>query len=414
MTNVSFDGSRFALSDLEEYPARFAQRLERTRVTTGYARCLCRTDEPRKLVIRRYGSLYFLAGWPDDGPMHAEGCEFRKTPGDGSGRSSDSRAAILEGPNGLNVRLDASLIQREAASRRSRPRATAGSPGTSRRAAPLLAFLQALWANGRLNAWDGSPQSRGWSAVQAMLLRGLGEDTRINGVAAQNVLHVMRRYEETERDAINFEFEAFVGRITDDGAVSRRALIVGEIGEVADTPYGKSISLRQRSQRYFTTTALIEEAAKKYGHAWRAIGEANARVVALLLVERTPKGHLRAVDLAVMLCSSAFLPCDSMHEVAMANRLVAERRIFGKPMSMAEGDVMLPDFYLLDTRPTTHIEVYGMNGLASYERRKLEKQALREANRIPAVVWNTDRELLADVRLPAPSRRGQVGVKRAD
>nr|WP_255217816.1 hypothetical protein [Paraburkholderia mimosarum] len=103
-----------------------------------------------------------------------------------------------------------------------------------------------------------------------------------------------------------------------------------------------------------------------------------------------------------------------MHEVAMANRLVAERRIFGKPMSMAEGDVMLPDFYLLDTRPTTHIEVYGMNGLASYERRKLEKQALREANRIPAVEWNTDSEQLADVRLPAPSRRGQVGVKRAD
>jgi len=410
---VSFDGSTYELSEIQEHPARVARRLERARVTAGHALCHCRTDAPRKLVIRRYGSLYHLAGWPDDGPLHAEGCDFRKTPGDGNGRGSDTRSAIIEGPNGLNVRLDASMIQREVTSGAG-PRANGTSNGTSRRSAPLLAFLQALWANGGLNAWNGSSTSRGWGAVNAMLLGGLGEDTRINGAPAQDVLHVMRRYEEAEREAINSEFEAFVGRIDNDGKLSRRALIVGEIGEVADTPYGKSITLRQRKQRYFTTTAHIDEVAKKYGHAWRAIGEANARVVAILLVERTQKGHLRVVDLAAMLCSSAFVPCDSIHEVAMANRLVAERRIFEKPLRMTEGDVMLPDFVLLDTVPGMHVEVYGMNGLASYERRKLEKQALREANRIPAVEWNTDSEQLADVRLPAPSRRGQVGVKRAD
>ena len=404
MPIVSFDGSTYELSEIQEHPARVARRLERARVTAGRALCHCRTDAPRKLVIRRYGSLYHLAGWPDDCPLHAEGCDFRKTPGDVNARGSDSRAAIILGPNGLNVRLEASMIQREVTSGAG-PRAKGNSNDTSRCSAPLLGFLQALWANGRLNAWNGSSTSRGWGAVNAMLLGGLGEDARINGSAAQDVLHVMRRYEEAERDAINSEFEAFVGRIDNDGKVSRRALIVGEIGEVADTPYGKSITLRQRKQRYFATTALVEAAAKKYGHAWRAIGETSARVVALLLVERTPKGHLRAVDLGAMLCSAAFLPCDSIHEVTMANQLVAERRIFEKPLRMAEGDEMLPDFVLLDTVPATHIEVYGMNGLASYERRKLEKQALREASGTPVVEWNTDREQLTHVRLPAPNRR---------
>jgi hypothetical protein len=246
--------------------------------------------------------------------------------------------------------------------------------------------------------------ARGWGAVNAMLLSGLGEDSRINGVPAQDALHVMRRYEESERDAINAEFDAFLHRIHNDGAVSRRALIIGEIGEVADTLYGKSITLRQRRQRYFTTAALVDAAAGKYGHAWRAIRETCARVVAILLVERTTRGHLRAVDLAAMLCSAAFLPCDSMHEVAMANRLVAERRIFEKPLRMAEGDGMLPDFILLDTQPATHVEVYGMNGLASYEQRKLEKQALRSANGIPVVEWNTDREPLGQIRLPVRVR----------
>jgi hypothetical protein len=61
----------------------------------------------------------------------------------------------------------------------------------------------------------------------------------------------------------------------------------------------------------------------------------------------------------------AFLPCDSIHEVAVANRLVTERRDFPKPVRMSDGDDMLPDFVLRDTELDTHIKVYGMPGLAS-------------------------------------------------
>ncbi|NUX57954.1 DUF1173 domain-containing protein [Paraburkholderia sp. JPY418] len=49
-----------------------------------------------------------------------------------------------------------------------------------------------------------------------------------------------------------------------------------------------------------------------------------------------------------VLCSSAFIPSDSIHEVAMANRLVAERRDFIKPVRMFPQDDMLPDFVLRD------------------------------------------------------------------
>lgn len=172
---------------------------------------------------------------------------------------------------------------------------------------------------------------------------------------AEDVLHVTRRYEESGRADINAEFDAFIGRITIDGHTSRRALLLGEIGEVAATQFGYAITLRQRKQRYFTSTELVERAQKSYAHAWHAIGGANARVIGLLLVERTTKGHLRVVDMAAMLCSSAFLPCDSIHEVAMANRLVAERRVFEKPIRLQPEDDMLPDFVLLDTRLPTHI-----------------------------------------------------------
>jgi hypothetical protein len=404
MSVVSFGGARVPLAEVQEYPARFARRLERAKVTPGFAQCHCRTDAPRKLVIRRYGSLFHLAGWPDDGMHHAEECDFRKKPGAATGTSSDSSAAIVAGADGLDVRLDASMVQREVAPG-PRTHSDSISGGTSRRAAPLLAFVQALWVNAGLTSWSGATSTRGWGAVNSMLLGGLGENARINGASAQDVLHIMRRYDESEREAINDEFERFLAAITNDGKVSRRALILGEIGEIADTQFGKSVTLRQRKQKYFTTPTLIDQTARKYAHAWRAIGDGTARVVALLLVERTTKGHLRIVDLAALLCSSAFLPCDSIHEIAMANRLVAERRVFEKPIRMTEGDEMLPDFVLLDTRPATHVEVYGMNGLASYERRKAQKQALRHAQGIPAIEWNVDRESLSQISLPLPNRR---------
>jgi len=96
--------------------------------------------------------------------------------------------------------------------------------------------------------------------------------------------------------------------------------------------------------------------------------------------------------------------------VAMANRRVAEHRGFLKPVRMSTDDVMLPDFVLRDTAVPTHIEVYGMNGLASYEARKEQKRELRLSRSIPAVEWNVDRETLSMVQLPAVRKERHPGA----
>lgn len=235
-----------------------------------------------------------------------------------------------------------------------------------------------------------------------MLLAELG-DAVVNGESAQQALHVMRRYEEADRAAINAEFDSFLEGIAITKGSSRRGLIVGEMNELTRTQYGYSLSLRQSARKYYGSTELIAHAEKTFPYAWRALGDRSARVVAILLVERTPKGHLRLVDLAAMLCSNTFIPCDSIHEVALANRLVAEHRAFDKPMRIAKGDDMLPDFELTDTAQRCHVEVYGMNGVAAYEARKEAKRELRRLRGIPAVEWDVDMLPLASVTLP-PAR----------
>jgi Protein of unknown function (DUF1173) len=190
MSLVSFDNGTFPLEDVQDNPAHFVKRLERAKITPGHAICMCMaTTTPLQLVIRRYGSLLHLAGWPEDGHRHKRGsCPFYKDP-DSSRVSGggDSKAAIIASPAGLNVKLDAAVTLRDATP--GSRGASAQSPArTSRRSASLLAFLQALWSESALNRWTGLNTARHWGLCNALLLAEAGT-ALINGADAQNVPH---------------------------------------------------------------------------------------------------------------------------------------------------------------------------------------------------------------------------------
>lgn len=401
---ISFSGIAVPLDDVQENPAAFVRQLERAKINPGYAQCLCRgRTAPLRLQIRRYGSLLHLAGWPEEGPMHdRQACSFYKDPSDGTSESCKALPGIVATAAGLRAKLDVALTQRTVGAVSKGPR-QASAPTTSRRSAPLLGFLQTLWQVAGLNRWSGFDRARNWGVCNARVLAEIG-DAVINGEPAEKVLHVMRRFQEADRTAINDEFDAFLARVGQRDGTNHRGLVIGEISEIGVTPYGRSITLRQSAKRYYCNAELIALAEKRYAHALRALGDRAARVVAILVIERTAKGHHVVVDLAAMLCSSSYISCDSIHEVAMANRLVAEGRSFDKPIRLEAGAQMLPDFILTDTAAPTHVEVYGMNGMAEYEARKAEKQRLRLAHGIQAVEWNIDATDLAAVRLPPVAR----------
>lgn len=401
---VSFSGIAVPLDDVQESPAAFVRQLERAKINPGYAQCLCRgRTAPLRLQIRRYGSLLHLASWPEEGPMHdRQACSFYKDPSDGTSESCKALPGIVATAAGLRAKLDVALTQRTVGAVSKGSRQT-GAPTTSRRSAPLLGFLQTLWQVAGLNRWSGIDRARNWGVCNARVLAEVS-DAVINGEPAERVLHVMRRFQEADRAAINAEFDTFLTRVGQHDSTNHRGLVIGEISEIGVTPYGRSITLRQSAKRYYCNGELIALAEKRYGHAMRALGDRDARVVAILVIERTPKGHHVVVDLAAMLCSSTYITCDSIHEVAMANRLVADGRSFDKPIRLDEGADMLPDFVLTDTAEPTHIEVYGMNGMAEYEARKRDKQRLRMARGIQAVEWDIDRFPLSSVRFPPVAR----------
>jgi hypothetical protein len=396
---VRFDNQSFALEEVLEFPARYVRELERSRQSPGWAECLCQTTTPAlRLVIRRYGQMYHLAGWPEDGHRHRVGCPFRKnavTPGIPTAQAD---AAIRKTANGLNVRLDAAL--NPASGQAATPRSDPATPGTARqgrRSASLLAFVRALWVEAQLNVWSSGDRNRNWGACCTALQEAVG-DGPINGERAERVLHVMRRFEKENAKALETELTSFLEALKRPDGSSRRGIVIGEIAEVAPSKFGQTITLRQNVRKYFVDKRLIAQATKSYRFAWPAIGNGEARVIAVLLVEYR-KGYAAAVDLAAMLCSSRFIPCDSMLEVQMANRLTREDRLFEKPLSTNADDI-LPDFVLTDTAQPVDIEVYGLNGHDDYEKRKREKQAIRTRKGVQCVEWNTEREPLESVHFP--------------
>ncbi|VVD31289.1 DUF1173 family protein [Paraburkholderia dioscoreae] len=389
MTDVTFDGLVTSLEEVQENPARFAARLERAKRSPGFAECICQSasgGKPLRLVVRRYGALFHLARWPEEGTHHnSKTCSFFAEATESGASAGDEQDAIRSTPAGLNARLDVSLTVRTVGTVKADGTAKAAGRSTSRRTAPLLGFLQRVWQDAGLNQWSGGLQ-RNWGTCSSQILAVLGEG-KINGKPIQDVVHVMRRYEESEQATIKAEFDSFLNRIRTTPTASDRGVVIAEVKSIDPSKYGFILRLRQTFETFYASKQLVESAARSFRHAWPMIGKAEARIVAVLVIERTKDDNLRAIDLALQLCNRSFIPCDSSYEVDMANRLVEERRRFLKPIRRDDADKMLPDFRLLDTTPPTAIEVYGMESNDAYRARKTEKQALYARSKEPCVEW---------------------------
>ncbi|MEZ2354458.1 DUF1173 family protein [Caballeronia sp. RCC_10] len=298
----------------------------------------------------------------------------------------------------MNVKLDAALSVRTVG-RSIRAEDGSSLTTTTRRAAPLLAFCNVFGSRPVCRSGGEVLHAVGVSATHSLWPLLATASSTVSG--SKRVLHVMRRHDESQAQSIVAEFNAFLDAITTTPQASQRRLVLGELRGVVASKYGFVVTLRQTKRTFYASTPVIESAAASFGSAWAMTGNASARVVILASIERTKEGNLRIVDLALQLSGSSFVPCDSSYEVEMANRLVAERRRFIKPLRLEAGDVMLPDFQLTDTCEPTAIEIYGMQGNDEYLARKKEKQALYARAATRCVEWIPPADL-ASVRLPEP------------
>ncbi len=401
---VHIMGRAYALSDLMESEGGYNAVLERAKRTAGYAECGCVPRPPYpKLQIRRHGTSYLLARWPDQAHLHAKACPFGRA---WAARSEDAEATapfvLRDGV--LDIRLDLALTVLP----RAMPPATAQvqygeARGAGRRSAGLLAFLEYAWAAAGLNSWSAN-ERRSWANCWSRLTAELGNG-QINGQPAADILHIIRRYEPDKRAEINDALDTFLDRLKSIADKKRRGLVIGEIQSLEPSQFGGVLVLRQNSRRYYLSEEGYRRTLQAHGTALSGIGRHGARCVAILAVGHSDKGYLKAVEVAAMLTNAVFIPGDSSYELAMADRLIREGRAFVKPLRHVDQAPVHPDFVLRDTAKETVIEVYGMVGNAEYDRKVTEKRQHYARLATPVVEWIPPGQALESVVLP-PIKRG--------
>lgn len=403
MITVRIGGNEFPLDDVLEEPGRYARQLERAKTVQGFAECGCGTRRPRpKLVIRRHRDIFLLARWPEQSHHHAAGCPFNRASAIKSGsvdnldafRLQDGRHDIRLGATlTASARTPAGTVQRSPDGKSSKPQ---------RRSAGLLAFLEYAWEQSGLNVWPGTGY-RGWTACWSQLTSELA-DCRINGKPADGMLHIVQRWDASRRTEILAEFEAWQARLAPAAAGSPRGIVIGQIESHEPSQFGGKLVLRQSRQRYFLAADLYARLQASFGSALSAAGKDDQRCIGLLLVEMSKSGYLRVVDAAAMLANRQFLPCDSSHEIVMADHLIAQHRAFRKPLRHTQRAAVHPDFVLTDVAPEVVIEVLGMSGNADYDARMAEKRAYYLSTGTPSIEWDATAEPISSVRLPLANR----------
>ncbi|RAS59545.1 uncharacterized protein DUF1173 [Lentzea atacamensis] len=362
-----------AAAAVKQHPDRYTTLFARARSEVGHAICLCRNDKVVRLVIRCRSGRYHLANWPAEGHQHIPGCPWYRSHSSVSGRSAYAEA-ITTIEDGTAIRLSAPLTVRGASAS---PSTTTGpadaAAGTSRRALGPLALLHYLWECAQLNTWHPQVERRTWRTCQALLDEQV-RDCQVNKVPLADALWIVPAFRPEHADRINAAWDRFLAGLTATSRARRRGLVLGELRAATPTDYSVRLSLAHQKAPLYATPQLMDRVRRSYPSVFSEhTGQSLRPRVVLCLIERSPGGYAKVVDLAAMLTTQTYLPVDSSYEADMADSLVSAGRAFVKPLRY-DGDGVFPDFVLVDDEPETYVEVWGVRGRESYETRRRAKQ----------------------------------------
>ncbi|WP_416969403.1 DUF1173 family protein [Streptomyces sp. 4F14] len=383
------------LDTLREHPGDYSALFARARAEVGHGQCLCTTPALRLVIRCSRAGRDHLAGWPGEGELHEPSCGFHKLASELTGRDAYSTEAIHEGDDGVAIRFSAALARKLSA-----PEPAASSEqnnGPSRRAVGLLGLLHWLWEEAQLTAWHPRWRRRTWWVCHARLSEQIA-GCFINHEELAQALYVVPPFRKEYARRNTAVFETFrITRLARRGDTQRRGLVLGEIRGITATPHGIRYTLAHHHGSLFATAALDERLRRSYRPAFSKTADGHgSRRIGLFLVELSPKGNVRVVDMAAMLVSNLYIPADSSHEVVMANALTEAGRAYVKPVRYDGSDLVFPDFVLTDTRPHSYVEVYGIQGRESYDLRKRVKQAHYQSRDAGLIEWEVT-EAIPDV-----------------
>lgn len=290
----------------------------------------------------------------------------------------------MRADSSLKVVLNIGLERKEATGATTTPDPPVHKQGgVSQRAMSLKGLLHLLWSEAEINVWRPRMEGKRYMGRVHWFLNVAAQSISVGRVLLEDVLLVMAANANSSDAERNSE------RFVNARNKNRRLLVITTLANYSTDNERKAetkslpIAGINGLPRLQMAPGLWKDCAISHPRevaGWRA----GSKLIVIAEVEPLPKNSkfppaAKVVQLALMQINAQWIPVDSSHELRIADKLVAEKRSFIKPLRFdAAKDVVFPDFILIDTQTPVPLEVFGRDDEA-YEERKQEKTSFYTA-----------------------------------
>lgn len=330
-------------------------------------RCQCQTHGVEMYVGRR-GLTYYLSRMPGTGFLHAEGCSSLEEGSLLTGAFSYAPGAMIE-TDRATVRL---AFNRELREQQTAPLTEVSING-------LLDFVIEQADLNRIHPGD---PARTWSSVRRDILAALPY-MEIGSGSLHDQVFIPKRY---ERDDALTELAACDQFLQ----AHPNALIIAPLKGIKRSAYSWQIVVKHlpglKLWALSETADLVER--RMNAPVFHSPPEFALCMIAVKPSRRP--GSYTVTNMAILATNANFLPCSTLHEAQVANRLLSEGHSVLRPLRFdVEESVILADFSLIDGDSPIPVFVHSNDANSNINTAKHSLVSLMTRNHIPVLAFDT-------------------------
>lgn len=233
----------------------------------------------------------------------------------------------------------------------------------------------------------GAGWKRDWWRV-ARSIRTEAQVVQVKGEPLNDLLYIPPPFRKDREHEIHAEWDSFARPLATGLSAGGHpyGFILAELKAVDRTEYGYKLQLRNMAKPIFIDEQMYAQVAKNCPLGLALLPrqkEVQCSIVALLLVEGTGKGNLRAKGASLMLTNKHYIPVNTIHELQLANVLCDSDRVFTRGVGKHVG----ADFVLRDTTPPTAMLIYSLVSLDYLRNREAVAESCAQAG---CINWKWD------------------------
>lgn len=316
--------------------------------------CLCSGAPGSPMYIASVQGRYILKRMPNSGSQHAMNCVSWEPPGEFSGRADVYGCGVRYEGDTVKLRVSFALSRTggKSAPESVDRRTTKPSVKADGKQLTLLSLLHYLWDEAGLTRWPGLGGRRNWACVYRSLL-AVAENKRVKDTDLLKVLFLPEPWSKETRDAIAARRrERFASIASAEGKKAHRLLLlIAELKEIQKTGIGfRVVYFHLPDCGFAMDSGQQERMSRNFGGVMKlnAVHDSCHTIMAATF-SVSAQGAPSVEELTVMETNDQWIPFDSVYELNLMERMIAEDRSFVRVLRYnRDSNARMPSFLLTD------------------------------------------------------------------